>query len=170
MALVASRFLPPLLAQVAGSARVQSGADPFAALVEDHKKFVSLLEQMQQTSHNSVFQRTQLLLRLKRRLAAHALAEEDIVYPLLHDKVHAADAARKLYGEHAEIKIHMHALEEMPKNDPAWTNRVGALKALISAHARQEEEVEFPRLREALDARGIAMLGGGVSREKAMIV
>ena len=132
--------------------------------------FSSLLGEMEQSSKGAVFHRTQLFLRLKRRLAAHALAEEDVVYPLLHDKAGAADDARHLYSEHAEVKIHMHALEEMAKDDPAWVERVRALKTLIESHARNEEDVQFPKLREALDERARANLAGSVQREKAMVL
>ena len=38
-------------------------------------------------------------------------------------------------------------MEEMPKDDPHWLDRVRQLKALIAEHAHLEEEVEFPKLR-----------------------
>ena len=82
-ATVVSRLLPPLVAQAAGSARAAGGGDPLATLIADHRHFVALLTEMEQSSVTATFHRTQLLLRLKRGLAAHALAEEDIVYPLL---------------------------------------------------------------------------------------
>ena len=124
---------------------------------------------MEQSPDSATFHRTQLLLRLKRALAAHAVAEEDIVYPLLHDDAKAVDDAKHLYSEHADIKIHLHALEQMPKDAPEWAQRAGALKQLIEAHARHEE-VDFPRLREVLDEQAMRHLAGHVQREKALIL
>lgn len=169
-AVVASRLLPPLIAQAAGSARAAGGGDPLETLIADHRRFVGLLSEMEQSADTATFQRTQLLLRLKRRLAAHALAEEDIVYPLLHDEAQAVDDAKHLYSEHADIKIHLHALEQMPKDGPEWARRASALKQLIEAHARHEEEVDFPRLRQVLSEQAMRQLAGHVYREKALIL
>lgn len=169
-AIVASRILPPLVAQATGTARAAAGRNPFDALAQDHREILSLLEQMEQTGTAAVFNRTQRLLRLKRRLTAHALAEEDVVYPLLRDRAHAVEDTKTLYAEHAEMKIHLHALEAMPKDDPQWLDRVRALRASVEAHARHEEEVDFPKLRTLLDERATARLSGSVQREKAMLL
>lgn len=169
-AVFASRVLPPLIAQVAGAARVNAESDPFAVLVADHRKFVSLLTEMERSDSRAVFNRTQLFLRLKRRLAAHAMAEEDIVYPLLHDRAEAAEAAKQLYAEHADIKIHLRALEQLPKDGPEWALRAGELKRLIEKHARDEEETEFPKLRRLLSEMESTRLSGDVQREKAMVL
>lgn len=167
VAVIASRVLPPLLAQAAGSA---SGRDPFRALADDHRHIMALLNEMEQTHPSATFRRTQLLLRLKRRLAAHAMAEEDVVYPLLHDRAHEEGDTRRLYGEHADMKMHLFALEQMPKDDPAWLGRVTELKMLIAEHVHQEEEVDFPKLRDALSRRATARLSGSVRREKALLL
>lgn len=169
-AVLVSRVLPPLLAQATGAARASAGRDPFAGLEHDHRVILSLLTEMVESPPDAVVRRTQLLLRLKRRLAAHALAEEDVVYPLLHDDAHAEDDAHQLYGEHAEMKMRLAALERMAKDDPDWTGIARGLKDLIASHARQEEEVDFPRVRAVLDGRGNARLSGAVSREKALIL
>ncbi len=171
-AIVVSRLLPPVAAQARGSTSAVFGKDPFDALAADHRHFLSLLTQMEesQARGRSALHRTQLLLRLKRGLAAHAMAEEDVVYPLLHDEARADHEAKHLYGEHADIKIHLYALEQMPKDSPAWTDRVRELKRLIEEHARQEEEVEFPKLRAALDGERIARMAGHIQREKALIL
>ena len=168
--MVAGRLLPPVVAQAAGAARAAAGRDPFEGLIADHRIFVSLLSKMENTPPDAVFQRTQLFLRLKRRLGAHALAEEDVIYPLLHDEAKAAEDARHLYHEHADMKMHLYALEQLPKNDPQWVGRVRALKALIEEHARQEEEVDFPKVRKALDERRTKRMAGDLQREKALLL
>jgi hemerythrin superfamily protein len=169
-ALIAARVLPPFLAQATGSAQVASGRDPFAGLIADHRHFVALLTEMEQSPDDAKFHRLQLLLRLKRRLTAHALAEENVVYPTLHDDAKAADDAKHLYGEHADIKIHLHALEQMPKDHPDWAPRVRALKQLLEGHARHEEEVDFPELRRVLDETATRRLSAHVQREKALVL
>lgn len=168
--IIASRAMPPLLAQASGMAKAAAGRDPFDVLVEDHRTILALLDQMEQASDSAHFGRAQALFRLKRRLAAHALAEEDVVYPLLHDQMQETEDTKHLYAEHAEMKIHLHALEEMPKDSALWPARVRALKTLIESHIRQEEEVDFPKLRDGLDDQARAKLFGRMQREKALLL
>jgi len=169
-AVIASRVLPPIVAQAAGSAQASAGRDPFDGLAEDHRIILSLLDRMTSSPDNAVFDRTQLLLRLKRRLSAHAVAEEDVVYPLLHGRAHEEDDTMHLYSEHAEMKMHLFTLEQMPKSDPRWRGIASELRDLIAGHVKQEEEVDFPKLRAVLDQKETAMMSGGVQREKALLL
>ena len=166
-AILASRLLPPVVAQAAGTTMAR---DPFDALMDDHRHILELLDAMEETHSGETVRRTQLLLRLKRRLAAHAMAEEDVVYPLLHDHAHEEKDTRRLYGEHADMKMHLFALEQMPKDHPGWSGRVTELRRLIADHVRQEEEVDFPKLRDALDRPATKRLSGHVRREKALLL
>lgn len=168
--MIVSRLLPPVVAMAAGSARAAAGRDPFEALLADHRRFLALLTSMEQSRDEEVFRRTQLLLRLKRGLAAHALAEEDVVYPLLHDDGKAEHDARHLYGEHAEMKLLLYRLEETPKDDPAWAGQARTLRQLVEEHARHEEEVDFPKLRQVLDDPATARLARNLHREKSLIL
>ncbi|QCG93892.1 hemerythrin domain-containing protein [Azospirillum sp. TSA2s] len=170
LALVASRLLPPVVAQLAGTARHAAGRDGIDALVDDHRHIQSLLVEMVQTPMDAPGRRTQLLLRLKRRLAAHAMAEEDVVYPLLHDQARKEEDAKHLYGEHAEMKMHLFDLEQTPKDDPRWLAVALDLKRIVDGHIRQEEEIDFPALRNSLDDGQTAIMSGGVAREKALIL
>ena len=169
-AFVASRMLPPFLAQAAGNARAAAGRDPFDMLAQDHRIILSLLEAMEHSPDNATFTRTQKLLQVKRHLSAHALAEEDVIYPMLHDAAGAVSDVRHLYSDHAEIKMHLHALEMMAKNDPNWARRAGELRALVESHARQEEEIDFPKLRAALSERQTRRMTGNMQREKALLL
>ena len=45
-AVIASRVLPPIVAQAAGSAQTAAGHDPFDGLAEDHRIILSLLDRM----------------------------------------------------------------------------------------------------------------------------
>lgn len=170
ISLILSRMLPPFAAQMNGMLRTAAGADPFAPLERDHRIFRKLLAAMERSTDDAVYRRTQGLFRLKRRLAAHALAEENAVYPLLASEEERADRARQLYAEHAGIKVHLHALETLPKDSAVWNAHLRDLATLIEDHARDEEQVEFPRLRRRLDAEKAASLAGRIQREKAFIL
>lgn len=166
--IVASRALPPLLAQAGGLARGVAGRDPFEALTRDHRLIADLLDGLEQTPPDAVFERTQKLFRLKRRLAAHAMAEEDVLYPMLIEQI-SVDA-RHLYSEHADMKIHLYTLENMPKDDPEWMHHLRALKSLIEGHVMQEEEVAFPKLQARINDSMQTTLLGKLQRERAMLL
>jgi hemerythrin superfamily protein len=111
-----------------------------------------------------------LLLQLKRMLTAHALAEEDIVYPMLHDDAHRTEQAKKLYNEHAMVKVKLFELEHKAKDDPTWIDDLRALHRMVAEHVHEEEQIEFPKLRAALDQSQCTNLLGEVSREKSMLL
>lgn len=165
IALLGARLLPPILGQLVGSQR-----DPFELLAADHRRVLALLDRLAGTDTGQRGQRTMLLLTIKRALTAHALAEEDVVYPALKMQAEEEDDAKQLYAEHAEIKMYLHKLEMMPKDEPAFVDTVRELRDLIARHAHQEETVDFPKLRQRLDAAATATLAGAVVREKAMVL
>ena len=100
----------------------------------------------------------------------HALGGEDIVYPLLQSKAGGTSAAKQLYSERAEMKVHLYELEMAPAGGAAWAERARALHALIARHIRDEEDVHFPRLEGLLDADGRRRLARQVRREEALIL
>ncbi|HYP13409.1 MAG TPA: hemerythrin domain-containing protein [Bryobacteraceae bacterium] len=169
LGVLGSRLLVPMIATARGAARGRAGHDPFELLIEDHRKIVGLLHEMENSGQAPVPYRMKLFLAIKRTLGKHAMAEEDVVYPLMHQEMHAVDESKHLYDEHADIKIHLFALEEMLKNGEDWTDRVRQLRGIIEPHIRQEEEVEFPKLRASLSQSKMTTAAAGVHREEALV-
>jgi hemerythrin superfamily protein len=168
--LIASRMAPPFAGRAISTLRAMSGTDPFDALAQDHQKVLALFGRLEQTDSTQIMRRNAMLLQLKRMLTAHALAEEDIVYPMLHDDAGRQEQAKKLYRDHAEVKVKLFELEHKAKNDPSWIEDVRALHRMIAEHAHEEEQIEFPRLRAALNQTQCTNLLGEVSREKSMLL
>jgi hemerythrin superfamily protein len=129
-----------------------------------------LFEAIEATDNSATMRRAAMLFQLKRMVTAHALAEEDIIYPMLRDDAHRKEQALKLYRDHAEVKVKLFELEHRPKDDPSWMTELKALHHMIESHAREEEQVEFPKLRAALDEAQCANLMGEVQREKSMLL
>jgi hemerythrin superfamily protein len=170
MGVLGSRLLPPLVAGATGSVRARLGQDPFERLRHDHRHILSILDQMSQAPDDSTTRRMPLFLSLKRTLGKHALAEEDVVYPLLHEDVGAIEATRQLYREHAEMKIHLYEPERTLKSDASWAERVRSLRDLVARHVRDEEDVQFPKLQQLMDERRSRTVSGQIHREEAMIL
>jgi hemerythrin superfamily protein len=165
-----SRLLPPVMANASGSVRAKFGRDPFRALEQDHRLIEAALEQMAAAADESVAQRTKLFLLFKRKLGKHALAEEDVVYPVLHDVSGSKEKALELFEEHAQMKIHLYGLENALTSPVQWGERVQRLREVILPHIRDEEDVEFPRLRRILQEKQNAAIAGKILREEAMIL
>ena len=168
--MVGSRVIPPLAAALIGSQRVRAGGDPFALLIDDHRKIRALLDQMIADPTGSMPKRARLFLMLKRKLAKHAMAEEDAVYPIVRNDSVEGDERKHLYDEHADMKILLHEIEEDIKSRQDWTVNVTALRNLVLNHVEEEEKTIFPELRRELGAGRQPKLGGQISREEALVV
>jgi hypothetical protein len=82
----------------------------------------------------------------------------------------SAEAAEKLYREHASMKIHLFNLQQCLTDQHSWTTNVTALREEIAGHARQEEEEELPRVRALRDARKWSRLNRNIRQEEALIL
>jgi hemerythrin superfamily protein len=164
------RIASPVAGRAIGSISAMAGRDPFEALAEDHRNVLALFDAVERTDSTARLRRSTLLFQIKRMLTAHALAEEDIIYPMLRDDAHREEMASQLYREHAEMKVHLFELEHQAKEDAAWIAKLRDLRGIIERHARQEEDSEFPRLRAALSGDGKSRLLGEIRREKALIL
>jgi len=167
--IMSGRLLPPLLAAASGSVSTTLGQDPFERLIQDHRRILSLLDRMHAASDASTLRRGALFLALKRTLGKHALAEEDVVYPLLHERADAA-ASRQLYVEHADMKIHLFALERLLKSRESWAQPVDELRQLVRRHIADEEGLQFPKLKALIDEPRRRRLNGQIRREEALLV
>jgi hemerythrin superfamily protein len=167
---VGSRLLPPITAIGAGAIRGRQTGDPFQKLEHDHRFILETLRAMEHAHDTDVRSRIALFLTLKRKLAKHALAEEDIVYPLLQDEADRREATMHLYEEHAGMKILLFEMETAVMHRRPWTEPVTRLRAMVERHAREEEEEQFPRLRQVLDERRFTQVAAQVHREEALIL
>ena len=168
--LVGSRLLPPLAAMASGAMRGKATGDPFRKLENDHRVILTTLRSMEQVRDNSVGKRAALFLAVKRKLAKHAMAEEDVVYPMLQDEAQRRAAAKHLYEEHAEMKVLLFEIEKCLMEDRPWTEPVSALRAMVERHAREEEREQFPLLRGMLTERRFGQVAAQVHREEALVL
>ena len=166
---VLSRLAPSLWAQLRGAAGSAFGEDPFAELIRQHRTLLSLLGRMEETPASAAGRRVFLFLAFKRTIAKHALAEEDVAYPVLYADAGRPGVAEQLYREHANMKIHLFALQKNLRDDEGWKTHVRALRDEIREHARQEEDEIFPQLRELGRARQSSELSRDLRQEEAFI-
>jgi hemerythrin superfamily protein len=168
--IVGTKLLPAAFGALGGWRRARAGGDPFAQLIDDHRRILSLLGEMAAETSGNRAQRSHLFLMLKRKLAKHALAEEDVVYPIVHNQSAEHDDSRHLYDQHADMKILLYELEGKVKGGQDWAQDVARLTELIRGHVDEEERVIFPQLRTRLTVDKLPRVSGQISREEALIV
>ena len=96
-------------------------------------------------------QREELMERLKGLLTIHNASEENLVYPAIRELAKRPMHAGQLYHQQDEAKVVVWELDMMGPADPEFSDKATKLREAVLAHVRQEEESEFPHLREALD-------------------
>lgn len=165
-----SRLLPPIFATLRGTRRARQGNDPFEPLIEDHRKILTVLQTMLEAPADATARRSSLFLSLKRTLGKHAMAEEDVVYPLWCKEGKQEQASKELYEEHADMKVRLFELEQMLKDGSDWRSTVQGLRDLIQEHIHEEENIVFPRLKELLDQDRAATVAGQIMREEALVL
>ena len=138
-------FSPARKAAIQGMEALEG--DWFDVLKAEHEAVEVLFELLLATSERQVARRQMLLTKIAYNLNKHAIQEENVVYPALH-KIDE-QAAHRLVADHGEIKNMLSDLQyTIDKDDPAWLETARKLSDAVIAHAREEEEEIFPRLRD----------------------
>jgi len=117
-------------------------------LTAEHHAVEALFDALQVTHESQTVRRQMLLTQIAHALNKHAIQEENVVYPALRRIDEAA--AKRLFSDHADIKTMLSELQyDIAKDDPRWIEKARALALEVTEHAREEEDVVFPRIRAA---------------------
>ena len=102
-------------------------------------------------------------------LTAHAVAEENVIYPAIARMGMKADSDH-LYIEQAHAKVLNADIEVMMKDHQRWREDQAILKAAVLHHAKEDEEANlFPRLMAASTPDQNRMMTEGYAREFARV-
>jgi hemerythrin superfamily protein len=90
---------------------------------------------------------------LRRMLAVHETAEEEIVHPRARQALDGGeDVVKARLREEHEAKQDLTELEKLDVDSPLFATKFTQLREDVLAHAEHEEKEEFGRLRLELDA------------------
>lgn len=128
---------------------IQSGTDVVSFLKEQHQQIREAFTEVQSASGP---QRETAFYALRRLLAVHETAEEEIVHPAARRSLPNGEAiVRARLHEENEAKHVLAVLEDMHVDSFEFERLIAELELAVVAHAAAEEREEFEALSQVLD-------------------
>jgi hemerythrin superfamily protein len=147
-------------------ASVKSATDVTQFLVGQHERIKSLFEE---TLNAGGKEREKSFIELRRLLAVHETAEEEIVHPRAKRKITDGDkiVSRRLEEENEAKKV-LTELEKLDIDSDEFTDQLTKLRDAVVDHAEHEEHEEFTKLEEALDENELKRMGRAAELAEAI--
>lgn len=145
---------------------VKSRADVIDLLIGQHEQIKSLFEETLSSSGN---ERESKFHDLRRLLAVHETAEEEIVHPRAKRKVPHGDTVveARLEEEH-EAKKALAELEDLDIDSQEFVNKLTELRQAVIDHAQHEETEEFAKLSAELSSGELERMGRAAELAEAI--
>jgi hemerythrin superfamily protein len=134
--------------------------DVIDLLLRQHREIHQLFGEVEAARGD---RRAEAFERLRRYLAVHETAEEEIVHPFARHAIGDADGRGMVDARLAEENRAKKALQRLERLDPAlpeFSEVLGELRTAVLEHSQHEENEEFPRIRAegtAQQMRGMAV-------------
>jgi hemerythrin superfamily protein len=139
---------------------VEELGGPTSVLVRqrtDHMELDRLLHELDGTTGTA---QERVLRGIDRLVFSHAFAEETVLWPVVRRVLPDGEALTlQVEEEHQEVNELVAELETLGSDDPRRAQRLARLVEVLREDVRDEEDVLFPRLQEALDAQALRRLG-----------
>jgi hemerythrin-like domain-containing protein len=154
---------------------VDETKDGITVLREDHRRVVELFQRIEDIPSDApadsveMKQRRALFEQVSEELSRHAVAEEQLLYPLVRNAIpHGAELADHALDEHQQVKETLDKLEKMGRGDLAFEGELRTLMAAIREHVDEEESELLPLLEAHVDADTIQALGMQLQAAKVL--
>jgi hemerythrin superfamily protein len=139
---------------------VEELGGPSSVLVRqrtDHVQLDRLLHELGGTTGTA---QERVLRKIERLVFSHAFAEETVLWPVLRRVLPDGDALTlRVEEEHQEVNELVTDLETLGHDDPRRAGKLARLVEVLREDVRDEEDMLFPRLQEALDRQELRRLG-----------
>ncbi|MGK7869443.1 DUF2382 domain-containing protein [Falsiroseomonas sp. E2-1-a20] len=113
-------------------------------------KATELFAKLSETSDGAVKTREKLFSDLKAELELHAGLEEQHLFPILRKNSETKELVADAIRDNKELRAKLSELDAMPKNDPAFAERLADLQKTFRQHARDEKKELLPAVQRAL--------------------
>lgn len=131
-----------------------------SVLVRQRRDHVDLDRLLEQLAGAAGAAQEELLQRINRLVFPHAFAEETVLWPVFRRVLPDGDALTlRIEREHQEVDELVAALEQGGLDHPERAGRLARLTEVLREDVRDEEDVLFPRVQEALGPAELRRLG-----------
>jgi hemerythrin superfamily protein len=146
--------------------QVDSARDVVSFLKAQHEQIKTLFQEVLDASGE---QREEKFVALRRLLAVHETAEEEIVHPRArHELSEGSSIVDARLKEENEAKQVLADLEKMDMSSPEFQSTFTSLRDDVIAHAEAEETQEFDKLAAELDSEQLGRMRNAVRLAEAM--
>lgn len=143
-----------------------AGTDVVDLLTTDHHEVLDLIDVIE--TQQDPDRKRDTADTVIAELVRHSVAEEMFVYPAIRRHFDDGDeVVEHDVQEHQELEETMKQLERTHAGEPEFTELVATLRSQLVHHATDEEQEQFPRLREHIPADELVDLGKKVQTAKA---
>jgi hemerythrin superfamily protein len=133
---------------------------PGSVLVRQRRDHVELDRLLHELDATTGEEQEEVLTRIDRLVFSHAFAEETVIWPVVRRVLPDGDALTlRIEKEHQEVNELVSALERDGVDHPARPARLARLVEVLREDVRDEEDVLFPRLQEAVSVEELRRLG-----------
>ena len=135
---------------------IDSGIDVVSFLKEQHDQVKTMFKNVASSKGDT---RAQAFYALRRLLAIHETAEEEIVHPAARRALQNGEIiVQARLQEENEAKKVLSDLEDLDVDSAEFERKLALLNSSVLIHARAEEDDEFDRLGEQMDADRLARM------------
>jgi hemerythrin-like domain-containing protein len=154
---------------------VDATNDGLSLLREDHRAMVELFQQIEAVPRGipadteGMQRKRKLFEQVSAALSRHAMAEEQLLYPLARRVLDGGDAlADHALAEHQQVKETLVRLDGLSVDNLDFDGEIRSLMATIRDHVKEEENDLFPALESRLTAGELAELARDLERAERM--
>ncbi|PLZ95504.1 DNA nickase [Fischerella thermalis CCMEE 5268] len=141
------------LSGVVGSAVTQSSDKSDMNIQDvirlDHNKVNTLFTELLASNNPQKIQ--EYFGQIYKDLTAHAVAEEEVVYPRVRSFYGASDT-QELYDEQADMKRRLEEIKAIDPSSSQFKDKIRQLMDVVGDHIRQEESTMFAAIRNNLSS------------------
>ncbi|WP_104524053.1 hemerythrin domain-containing protein [Blastococcus atacamensis] len=139
---------------------VEELGGPGSVLARQRRDHVQLDQLLQELDGSTGTAQEEVLNRIDRLVFSHAFAEETVLWPVIRRVLPDGDALTlQIEKEHQEVNELVSALERDGLDSPERPARLRRLVEVLREDVRDEEDVLFPKLQEALSLEELRALG-----------
>ena len=144
--------------------------DIFDRLKKEHEAVSRHFERLEAPSSLTNEKRSELLSGLRDELTTHLLAEQEVFYHALLERLDDQDLLLEAFEEHTVVERLLEDIEIHGVRDPRFGARVSDLKFVVDQHVAFEESVIFETARKHLPPDEAKALGARLEARKKEIL